>query len=328
MNKIKLFGIICAVAIIAVACGKDDEPHKLEVGSATATFEAAGGQQEVTITSNTYWGVSYGAAWLTVTPGSGNGNGKLTITAEANETAKERTANIVVSSLTAGSFNIDITQAPSAAIITATLATLPTTPIPEGYTLIITDAITASTDLSALKTVLNNSKGDIKLVLPSATAIGNDAFKDCRALSKVSLPIATNIQDRAFAGCSSIVEINLPEVTDIGYNAFASCFLPTMVTLPKATNIGEAAFWGCDKLPAISLPAVTSIGNRTFEYCSSLTDLIIDGTTKLTSVGTNIFNGFSPEYVALTLGSGEASEANTTTKMWRGYGPFKSITIK
>ena len=87
----------------------------------------------------------------------------------------------------------------------------------------------------------------------TVTGIGNDAFKNCSNLTRVSMPTS---------------------ITRIGSNAFFYAGL-TSLTIPTAvTTIGEKAFYHCSQLTSLTIPVnVTSIGNRAFEGCYGVTSL-------------------------------------------------------
>lgn len=106
-----------------------------------------------------------------------NGNYAATLTIKEGEAGKRYTAELT-------GFN-------KLQKITAfTLATL--TDIPNNLnTWVITDAITAENNLSALRSKINAAGKNITLVLPNATGIGEDAFIDCTNLTAVNLPKAT-----------------------------------------------------------------------------------------------------------------------------------------
>jgi hypothetical protein len=57
------------------------------------------------------------------------------------------------------------------------------------------------------------------------TAIGNEAFSECKSLKSINLPEGlTTIGEKAFYWCSSLESISLPEsLTAIGESAFAQC---------------------------------------------------------------------------------------------------------
>ena len=72
-----------AIVILAAGCVKEVVPE-INVNPSTITFEIEGGTQTITVSSNTDWTVSSDAAWLKVSPATGNGNGQVTLTAAEN----------------------------------------------------------------------------------------------------------------------------------------------------------------------------------------------------------------------------------------------------
>lgn len=74
---------------------------------------ASAGTANYTVTSNSAWTATYGSFWCTVTP-SGNGNGTLVATYEANTSLDQRITYIAVSAPGAPNANVTLTQAGAA----------------------------------------------------------------------------------------------------------------------------------------------------------------------------------------------------------------------
>lgn len=91
--------------------------------------------------------------------------------------------------------------------------------------------------------------------LPNATSIGEGAFANCPALTRINLPNATSIGNSAFFGCSTLTSINLPNAMSIDNSAFANCLALTSINLPNATSIGDSAFSGISSAAVINLGA-------------------------------------------------------------------------
>lgn len=81
-----------------ISVTQDAASASLTVSPETLKIAAAGGTENVTITSNGSWSVSVpsDATWCKPNVTSGKGNSTLTITVEANSTSTARSANIVV----------------------------------------------------------------------------------------------------------------------------------------------------------------------------------------------------------------------------------------
>ena len=93
----------------------------------------------------------------------------------------------------------------------------------------------------------------------SVTAIGDKAFRECKALTSVTIPDGvTGIGSHAFRSCEALTAITVPDgVTKIEGWTFAYCWGLTKVTLGSG---------------------VTSIGERAFLYCNSITELTVAAT--------------------------------------------------
>ena len=109
------------------------------------------------------------------------------------------------------------------------------------------------------------------------TAIGDDAFRCCSALKKVTIPQSvTSIGDSAFAGCRNLDSLTINDAaTSIGNRAFTECPLTTTLSLgKKITTIGDEAFYDCRGLTSVTIPpSVTSIGKKAFYQCIHLKTL-------------------------------------------------------
>ena len=111
----------------------------------------------------------------------------------------------------------------------------------------------------------------------SVTAIGDDAFRGCSALKKVTIPQSvTSIGDSAFAGCHNLDSLTINDAAaSIGSRAFTECPLATKLSLgKKITTIGDDAFFDCRGLTSVTIPpSVTSIGDDAFLQCIHLKTL-------------------------------------------------------
>jgi len=118
------------------------------------------------------------------------------------------------------------------------------------------------------------------------TAIGENAFAECKNLTAVTMPDSvTHMGSGAFSGCTSLQSVKIPKgVTVIEDYLFVSCTSLTDVELPNSiTKIGMSAFAHCIKLESIKLPdSVTSIGSNAWEGCGNLKSINIpNGVTRI-----------------------------------------------
>jgi hypothetical protein len=86
----------------------------VEVGTSVLTLAAAEGSSGgVDIKSNTAWTVASSGTWLTVSPVSGSGNGKLTVTATANLTPGDRSATLTIRAANVPDVTVNVRQTAS-----------------------------------------------------------------------------------------------------------------------------------------------------------------------------------------------------------------------
>ena len=160
-----------------------------------------------------------------------------------------------------------------------------------------------------------------KVVITSATKIGDSAFENCSGLTSIEIPNSvTTISQGAFNGCSSLESITIPFVGGsrktasdtyqypLGYifgtgsytggtattqhyyvytNSMENTtyYIPTCLKSVMVTG-GEilcGAFFDCNSLTSVVIgDSVTSIGVWSFRNCDSLTSVIIgDGVTTI-----------------------------------------------
>ena len=129
----------------------------------------------------------------------------------------------------------------------------------------------------------------------SITTIEPNAFIYCTELVSVNIPDSvTNIKSQAFCGCSKLTSITIPSsVTFIGDWAFASSGL-TEITIPETVTTlesdGEGLFYGCSALTTVVLPnTLTKLGWYFFKYCKNLTTVNIPDS--VTKIGKQAFYG-------------------------------------
>jgi len=95
-----------------VTINQSGATQTLVVAPSQLNFSEIADNKPIAITSNTTWLATDDAAWLSITPSSGNGNGTLSVSVTANTGASERRAQITVRN-TSGSLlqNISVIQA-------------------------------------------------------------------------------------------------------------------------------------------------------------------------------------------------------------------------
>lgn len=118
------------------------------------------------------------------------------------------------------------------------------------------------------------------LTLPeSVFAIGDNAFRGCRDLTRINLPAGlTSIGKFAFAYCTSLTAISLPPgITGIEDYSFYWCSSLSQLDLSEnITRIEKGAFSRCRSLAHLTLPArVARIGHSAFYGCSELRSLTL-----------------------------------------------------
>ena len=151
----------------------------------------------------------------------------------------------------------------------------------------------------------------------SITSIGNYAFSNLKNLKSVEITgnkaqkyELKTIGEGAFSNCSALTKVVLPpSVTSIGKDAFAGCTGLTTVdikthankTVSDLENIGNSAFEGCSSLTSfgvnatanqgeINIPTnVTNVGDNSFSDCSSITNVTFPNGN--VSVGEGAFSG-------------------------------------
>ena len=131
------------------------------------------------------------------------------------------------------------------------------------------------------------------------TNIGNNAFRNCKSLTKIIIPSSVvNMNGNPFSGWngklyndskefiyehqvlfnkdrttliayrSNDTNYIIPDgVTNIGHSAFCGCKSLNSINIPNSvTNIGKSAFWGCCNLPSkIKSGIIKRFGEKVFE---------------------------------------------------------------
>ena len=126
--KKKLSAAIIAAAVIfgivsISGCGEHGEREPeitMKISPDSLAFSSSGGEKSFTIISNTSWTVSSNMNWmddwLEISPTSGSNNGTVTVKADNNTLANERSATITVSGADITQ-SIEVTQQPGTPVV-------------------------------------------------------------------------------------------------------------------------------------------------------------------------------------------------------------------
>lgn len=110
----------------------------------------------------------------------------------------------------------------------------------------------------AVKTITVPSSVRINGVSYKVTRIANNAFANCKSLTKVTIPSSvTSIGQKAFANCTKLKAVTIPaKVTKIEKSAFSGCKSLKTVTIKstKVKTIGKSAFKGIAKKSVVKTP--------------------------------------------------------------------------
>lgn len=108
MVRIIVFAALLLEFIGFGSCNKKDKETALpdlSVSSSEELFTSVGGSSDVTVTSNTKWSIGNTESWFTATPSTTEGNGKISLNVQPNQSANER---YVILAVTAGNLRKEI----------------------------------------------------------------------------------------------------------------------------------------------------------------------------------------------------------------------------
>ena len=110
MKPYRLLALLAAF-VLAVASCEPDEPEKItvSVSPTSLNFNADGGSQQISVTSNGAWTVRVDGSWMTVSTVSGAGNGSFEVKVEAND-GEARQSSLTLSTAD-NSATVTVTQA-------------------------------------------------------------------------------------------------------------------------------------------------------------------------------------------------------------------------
>ncbi len=111
------------------------------------------------------------------------------------------------------------------------------------------------------------------------TAVGEQAFKNCDRLERITLAEGlTEISAEAFWGCSALRELRVPAtVRFIGENAMQDCGgLRSIQICEGIESIGNSAFLGCNALKAVYFRGDEARLEEMLEEADALNDPLVD----------------------------------------------------
>ena len=123
--------------------------------------------------------------------------------------------------------------------------------------------------------------------LANCTAIGDNAFANCRAFAfALDCPALLTIGKSAFA-FSNLRFLSAPKLTTLPYQAFSGCtnLIGDLAFSQAKGAIGTQCFNACSRITSFEAPNVGEIGVNAFNACKGLTNVV------LSAVCTNFLNG-------------------------------------
>lgn len=181
------------------------------------------------------------------------------------------------------------------------------------------------------------------------TQIGENAFRDCAAITSVKLPkTISTIEASAFAGCVALETINTPQplsvigdyafdgcvslkefsldasISTLGIGCFRGCTALKNIDLPTSFSvIPDEAFYGCVSLDKIHCPSTLSqIGKDAFFGCVNVAEIYLDRSVQ--TLGANAFAGcLSVASITCLTATPPVCQANT----FDGIRPDIPVTV-
>ena len=158
----------------------------------------------------------------------------------------------------------------------------------------------------------------------SLTALPDDAFQGCTALTSVKLPKRLSaIGTRAFKDCSKLKTLKLTDgLTAIGEEAFEGCKVLTGIELPDGLSaIGARTFKDCAALTTMTFPlSIVSIGDETFAGCTKLKTVTTRTITPQSiALGGGVFQNIDLSGATLNVIQGTRSYF-ASAEQWRDFG--------
>lgn len=124
--RISIFSTLFLLVILSCSGGDDpitppdDFTAELSASPLSLSFTKDGGNQQVSISSNTTWNVSSSESWCQSTIQTSKGNADINIIADANNVESERVATLTITAADVADVTISVTQEPKEADTTTT----------------------------------------------------------------------------------------------------------------------------------------------------------------------------------------------------------------
>jgi hypothetical protein len=242
----------------------------------------AGSNDTIHVSSNTSWTVGSDQSWLSVSPGSGNGNGMIKIVAEANPLFTTRRAILTVQASGIEPQEVVVTQDAATKTVTVSAGGLNSALTHDEHTVLNRLTITGTLNASDFKFMRDSIPNLAYLDISQTTIAAYTGANGTEGSYSISYPAAT-IPKYAFYNTYSsnhtmvLKSIKLPNsITAIGNGAFEYCYKLDSIAIPNSvTTIGDFAFDSCKGMKGLTISnSLTSIG-RVFGNCSSLISVII-----------------------------------------------------
>jgi hypothetical protein len=119
------------------------------------------------------------------------------------------------------------------------------------------------------------------VILLKTKSIPADMFINQQVLERVEMPSATSIGQTAFKWASALKELSLPNVTSVGQNVILESGL-VKVSMPKVESLPYQAFYNCPHLEELYLDSLKSITTQSIAKCPKLKKLIVGAVTNFT----------------------------------------------
>jgi len=196
----------------------------------------------VDVVANVGWTVTSDQPWLTVSPGSGSGDSKLTFTADKNDSTARRYAKVIVTSPVYGSQIITVTQTGSPKTINIIAGSLSTSLTAEELSSIADLNITGTMDARDFRTLRDKMPELARLDISKVTIApfnGTGGTYDFSAgYSANAVPPSAFYTYSPEWSKTSLISIKLPStLKSIGSSAFQSCTGLTSVYINSAYPI-------------------------------------------------------------------------------------------